>query len=115
MPMKRTLYKKGSWESFKRPTSIITENSTICNPSDEHLIEAGYEITEVEIVPDVYVPTYEDLVIDKIRKRYSLDQEFAILRQRDTKVEEFNEYFNYCEQCKAQAKEEVNGQTQVNV
>ena len=53
--------------------------------------------------------TYEQLVISKIRQRYSIDQELAILRQRDAKPEEFAEYNSYVEQCKAEAKEEVNG------
>jgi hypothetical protein len=52
---------------------------------------------------------YEQLVVSKIRERYTIDQELAILRQRDTKPEEFAEYNDYVEQCKAEAKEEVNG------
>lgn len=51
--------------------------------------------------------SYEDIVNSKIRARYSISQEFAILRQRDTKPDEFNEYNAYCEQCKAEAKSEV--------
>lgn len=42
-----------------------------------------------------------------IRKKYSFNEELAILRQRDTKPEEYAEYFNYCEQCKQQADEFV--------
>jgi hypothetical protein len=41
-----------------------------------------------------------------IRERYSLNQELAIQRQRDTKVDEFNAYYEYCEECKTKAKEE---------
>ena len=50
---------------------------------------------------------YERLIVSKIRERYSLDQELAILRQRDTKPEEFAEYNTYVEQCKLEAKQEV--------
>ena len=50
---------------------------------------------------------YENLVISKIRKRYSLNQELAILRQRDTKEEEFAAYNAYAEQCKIEAKAEM--------
>jgi hypothetical protein len=53
--------------------------------------------------------SYEKLVISKIRERYTIDQELAILRQRDTKPQEFAEYNSYVEQCKVEAKEEVNG------
>lgn len=50
---------------------------------------------------------YEDLIVSKIRKKYSVNQELAILRQRDTKPEEYQIYFDYVEQCKAEAKSEV--------
>lgn len=46
--------------------------------------------------------------IDKlIRQRYSVSDEIAILRQRDSKPEEYAEYNAYCEECKAQAKREL--------
>lgn len=51
--------------------------------------------------------SYDELVDSKIRARYSVSQEFAILRQRDTKPAEFDEYNAYCEQCKAEAKAEL--------
>lgn len=48
--------------------------------------------------------------IDKlIRQRYSINDELAILRQRDSKPEEYAEYNAYCEECKAVAKKEVYG------
>ena len=50
---------------------------------------------------------YPQLVESKIRTRYSMSAELAILRQRDTKPEEFAEYNTFCEQCKAQAKTEL--------
>ena len=43
----------------------------------------------------------------RIRHRYSLSQELAILRQRDTKPEEFAEYHAYAELCKAEVREEA--------
>lgn len=49
---------------------------------------------------------YEDLIVSKIRKKYSVNQELAILRQRDTKPEEYQEYFDYVEQCKLEVKNE---------
>jgi len=48
--------------------------------------------------------SYEALVIKLIRKRYSIDQELAILRQRDSKIEEFNEYNSFVESCKFDAR-----------
>lgn len=50
---------------------------------------------------------YEELVENKIRQRYTLSQELAILRQRDSKPMEYQEYYDYCEACKVEAKNEV--------
>ena len=43
-----------------------------------------------------------------IRQRYSLSEELAILRQRDTKPEEFAAYNEYAEYCKVEVKNRVN-------
>ena len=48
--------------------------------------------------------TYEQKVVFLIRDKYSLDDELAILRQRDIKPEEFAEYNAYCEECKLKVK-----------
>ena len=47
---------------------------------------------------------YESEVIRLIRQRYSLNAELAILRQRDTKPDEFKAYNDYVEDCKAELK-----------
>ena len=47
---------------------------------------------------------YGDLVEKLIRKKYSLSAELAILRQKDTKPLEYEEYNQYAEDCKLQAK-----------
>jgi len=89
--------------------------------SDERWLElvdgqaAGMLITEdeqgspvlTEYVNSVPVPTYEQRVQQSIRERYSVDEELAILRQRDTKPDEFAAYYEYAEQCKAQAKKQM--------
>ena len=49
---------------------------------------------------------YVAKVVELIRKRYSINDELAILRQRDVKPEEFDEYNTYVEECKAEAKGE---------
>ena len=48
---------------------------------------------------------YEDAVNAEIRKEYTESQEFAILRQKDEKPEEYAEYYAYCEWCKQYVKE----------
>jgi hypothetical protein len=50
---------------------------------------------------------YDDAVDAEIRKRYTVSQEFAILRQRDEKPEEYAAYFAYCEECKAFVKQKM--------
>ena len=44
----------------------------------------------------------------KIRRKYSVNAELAILRQRDVKPEEFAEYNAYVEQCKADVNADMN-------
>lgn len=53
--------------------------------------------------------TYSELVEMFIRERYSLSEELAVLRQRDTKSAEFIEYFEYAESCKSRAKSILQG------
>jgi hypothetical protein len=47
---------------------------------------------------------YESEITQLIRRKYSLDEELAILRQRDSNPNKFAEYNDYAEQCKAQVK-----------
>ena len=49
---------------------------------------------------------YGEAINSEIRKKYSESQEFAILRQKDEKPEEYAEYYAYCEQCKKYVKEQ---------
>jgi hypothetical protein len=60
-----------------------------------------------EVDASSWETVYESLIIRKIRKRYSVNQELAILRQRDSKPTEFAAYNEYVEQCKAEAKKEM--------
>lgn len=48
---------------------------------------------------------YNEIIIDLIREKYNINDEFAILRQRDTKPDVFSEYNVYVEKCKTKAKE----------
>lgn len=56
---------------------------------------------------------YENRVVELLREKYSLNQELAILRQRDAKPEEYAAYNEYAEACKTKAKIELNIQTVV--
>lgn len=66
-------------------------------------------IPEIPIEEEHPIPkmTYEEQVVAKIRERYSIDDELAILRQRDTKPDEFEAYNQYAEQCKKEIKESI--------
>lgn len=112
----------------QRPRSLVYNGNTYVPPTDELLVEVGYEIREVEIpepeviegdfveegieqpieneVVETPKKTYEQRVVELIRLHYSVDDELAILRQRDTKTEEFEEYNAYCENCKTIARVE---------
>ena len=60
-------------------------------------------IVEVEdVIPDP-IP-YEQRVVNRIREVYSIDDELAILRQRDTKPEEFAEYNAFVEKIKTEER-----------
>lgn len=68
-------------------------------------IKIANKIKETD--PKAWTKLYESLIVQKIRQRYSVNEELAILRQRDEKPEEFKEYHDYVEVCKAEAKAEL--------
>ena len=85
---------------------VLKGDKQIINPTEEQILADGWQ----EYVPtpvEPYKPTYEERVEELIRERFSINQELAIQRQRDTKPSEFDEYFAYCEECKRIAKEEI--------
>lgn len=86
----------------ERPTLLEYNGKTYLNPSDPLLQDAGYEIREIP-TPQ-YLPTYEQRVVARIRERYTIDDELALLRQRESKPDEFSEYNTFCEQVKAEEK-----------
>lgn len=63
--------------------------------------EAISDLPEEQSIPEI---PYEEQVVAKIRERYSVDDELAILRQRDTKPDEFEAYNAYAESCKEEAR-----------
>lgn len=85
---------------------LVVGDRQIINPTKEQLLADGWQ----EYVPapvEPYKPTYEERVEQLIRERYTISDELAILRQRDVKVDEFAEYYAFCEECKSIAKSEV--------
>ena len=61
------------------------------------------EIEELEC--SSFSLTYEQRIVSRIRQKYSVDDELAILRQRDSKPEEFSAYNEFVEKIKAEERE----------
>lgn len=66
--------------------------------------EITHTYTEPIEINEEIVIDYDAEVNRLIRQRYTVSQEFSILRQRDEKPEEFAEYNEYCEWCKSEIK-----------
>ena len=66
--------------------------------TEEEIAEAKNELVKIP---------YEQRVVDRIRLKYSVDDELAILRQRDTKPDEFIAYNDFVERIKAEEREAV--------
>lgn len=59
---------------------------------------------------DILDKIYAERVSQLIRERYSLNDELAILRQKDSSAEkaaEFEAYTLYAEECKIKARQEI--------
>lgn len=86
----------------------ICENGIYRNMTEEEIkaMEEQNNLAEKEYWTNV---DYEEAVNNEIRKKYSVSQEFAILRQKDEKPEEYKEYYNYCEKCKTYVKTKKQG------
>ena len=86
-------------DSFSR---IIVVNKSFENEVTEVLE------SEAQIAEEMYTKQeYDNEVNALIRRKYSESEEFAILRQRDTKIQEFEQYNEYCEQCKIDARTSI--------
>ncbi len=81
-------------------------NGVIVPMSEEEILEMQKEQTkgEKEYWQSI---NYAEAVNNEIRKRYSVSDEFAIIRQRDSKPEEFEAYNAYAEACKEAVKAEI--------
>lgn len=94
-------------ENNKVYTTIELDGFKITNPTLEQFKSLGWE-EYICPEPEPYVPSLEELVESKIRERYSINQEFQIQRKRDTEPEAFEEYYQFVEECIAEARSELN-------
>lgn len=94
------------------PNILNIDGKTIINPKDEHYRKMGYKpIEELDYTPpkiEEYKPTYEELVSQFIREKYSQDEVEAIINNYLSNAEkykaEFDELQAYRLECKARAK-----------
>lgn len=61
------------------------------------------EIAELNSYTPEPIP-YEQRVANRIRERFSVDDELALLRQRVLKADEFEEYYSFVEAVKAEER-----------
>ena len=73
----------------------ISENGIVRDMTPEEEQEFN---NLVEVIP------YEQRVVNRIREVYQVDDELALLRQKDTKPEEFQQYNTFVERIKAEEK-----------
>ena len=74
------------------------------NAEREMMIAAGLTEEDFKPATTAQPDEYSKKVERLIRERYTVSDELAILRQRDTKPSEFAQYNAFCEECKAKAK-----------
>jgi hypothetical protein len=53
---------------------------------------------------------YPEYVSHLIHEKYSINTELALLRQMNTKPEDFAEYNSFAEECKAKARRDIYGE-----
>lgn len=102
-------YKKERWievESIPSPEEIPGKIPVMYyrNGAIVYEYEAAPEATEDGTETSPVPMDYGETVNGLIRRKYTLSEELAILRQRDTKAEEFEAYNAYAESCKGEAR-----------
>lgn len=95
------LHRKGS-EDYPR----ITKASIAAAQLDD------WEELNTADVPRYTAAEYAEEVDRLIREKYSVSAELAILRQQTEKPDEYAAYYAFAEQCKAQAKENLNNRAE---
>lgn len=104
------LYIKNNEIKDSKKINVVINGFRYFNPSEEQIIADGWQpytfptSTQSEIPLD---EVYKNKIIELIRQKYSIDDELAILRQRDTKIEEFDIYNSFVEECKILARKDV--------
>ena len=94
---------------YDKEGNVIAEEHTEIRTRTVPILEMVYrdmteeEVAELDKAESDYWKfiSYEEAVDNEIRKKYSASAEFAILRQKEEKPDEYASYYAYCEECKA--------------
>lgn len=96
----------------EEPSTLLEINSEFidynCNISSNTKLDPDGSIRKVLTYDTYRFPksfAYADIVNGLIRIHYTLSEELALQRQRDSKADEFATYSAKCDECKALAKE----------
>ena len=108
--MRMTFEKDGKIRAFNIEAGRVMVTVEIAglwvsNPSLEAFLADGWQ-EYIAPIPEPYVPTLEELVEQKLRERYGINQEFEVQRKRDTEPEAFAEYYQYVEDTISWAKQQ---------
>lgn len=82
------------------------KDGEISNPSVEEIREQK-KTEYIKYLENTKYERYKSRVVELIRKKYSINEELALLRQKEDKTEEYAVYNNYAEECKITAKSEI--------
>ena len=73
---------------------------------NDFAITKRFNVTQIaEMSEPALSFAYEQRIVLRIREKYSVDDELAILRQRDTKPDEFAAYNDFVEGIKREERE----------
>lgn len=83
-----------------------TEEYPVFNP-ETHEPTGETTTVKVYLCQSVDIDKFDrtTLIVALIREKYSIDDELAILRQKDSKTAEYDAYYAFAEECKAVADE----------
>lgn len=98
------LIKKSEYEKGITETTTAVSTALVLQEQAKDWVEVKATNIEEAIEQSKLQKAYESDVESRIRERYTVSQELAILRQRDSKPEEYAEYNAYAEECKSESK-----------
>lgn len=106
------LYIKNGEIRDSKKIAVVVDGYRYFNPSESMILADGWQPYTPPTPEQPIISLdeqYKQRVVELVREEYSIDDELAILRQRDTKIDEFNAYNSFVEECKVTARREIYG------